>query len=98
MKRKVSILSTWRFAVFLSVIFLIVLTAFLLFFNRTDASNRVQYQTIQVSSGDTLWAIAGNWAPEGMDVREYIYNIKKTNNMERSDIYAGDELLLPIYE
>ena len=98
MKRKVTILSTWRFAVFLSLIFLIVLTAFFLFFNRTDASNLVQYETFRVSHGDTLWAIAGNWAPEGMDVREYIYKIKKANDMERSDIYAGDELLLPIYE
>ena len=98
MRKKVTILSTWRFAVFLSMIFLIVLTAFFLFFNHTDAKNLVQYQTIQVNQGDTLWAIAGNWAPEGMDVREYIYNIKKANNMERSDIYAGDELLLPVYE
>ena len=98
MKRKVTILSTWRFAAFLSVIFLVILTAFFLFFNHTDASNRVQYETIQVSRGDTLWAIAGNWAPEGMDVREYICRIKKANDMERSDIYAGDELVLPVYE
>jgi len=98
MKKKVTILSTWRFAVFLSAIFLIVLTAFFLFFNRTDASTRVQYETIHVNQGDTLWAIAGNWAPEGMDVREYICKIKNVNSMERSDIYAGDELLLPIFE
>lgn len=98
MKRKVTILSTWRFAVFLSMIFLMVLTAFFLFFNHTDAKNPAQYETIRVSHGDTLWAIAGSRAPEGMDVREYICKIKNLNGMERSDIYAGDDLLLPVYE
>lgn len=98
MKRKFTILSTWRFTLFLSVIILILLTAFLLLFNHTDAKNLIQYRSIQVRQGDTLWAIAGNWAPEGMDIREYICKIKKANGMERSDIYAGEELLLPIYE
>jgi hypothetical protein len=98
MKRKVTILSTWRFAVFLSVILLLALTAFWLLFNYTDAKSQVQYTTIQVSQGDTLWAIAGNWAPDGMDVREYIHKIKHANGMERSDICAGDQLLLPVYE
>lgn len=97
MKRKFTILSTWRFTLFLSVVLLMALTAFLLFFNGTDASSLAQYQSVRVQQGDTLWAIAGNYAPEDMDVREYICKIKKANNMDRSDIYAGDELLLPLY-
>ena len=98
MKRKVTILSPWRFTVFLTLAILVVLTAFLLLFNGTEAKNRTHYQSIHVQQGDTLWAIAGNYAPEGMDVREYIYQIKKANDMDRSDIYTGDELLLPVYQ
>ena len=42
-----------------------------------------------VNPGDTLWDIATEYAPKGTDKREYIFNIKKDNGLERSDIYPG---------
>lgn len=42
-----------------------------------------------VKPGDTLWEIATEFAPKGMDKREYIFNIKRNNGLERSDIYPG---------
>ena len=42
-----------------------------------------------VKPGDTLWDIAGEYAPKGMDKREYIFNIKRDNGLERSEIYPG---------
>ena len=42
-----------------------------------------------VKSGDTLWDIATEYAPKGTDKREYIFNIKRDNGLERSEIYPG---------
>ena len=40
-----------------------------------------------VQPGDTLWGIATEYAPKGMDKREYIFNIRKDNGLETSEIY-----------
>ena len=42
-----------------------------------------------VKAGDTLWGIAEEYKPRGVDIREYIYNIKKINALETSEIYSG---------
>ena len=42
-----------------------------------------------VRSGDTLWDIADEFAPKGTDKREYIFNIKKDNGLNRSELYPG---------
>lgn len=39
-----------------------------------------------VKPGDTLWDIAEEYAPRGTDKREYIFNIKRDNGLETSDI------------
>ena len=47
---------------------------------------RIEYT---VRSGDTLWNIAQEYAPKGADIREYIYNLKKTNGLKNSEICPG---------
>lgn len=42
-----------------------------------------------VKSGDTLWSIADEYAPESMSKGEYIFNIKHKNALKTSDIYPG---------
>ena len=42
-----------------------------------------------VQAGDTLWSIAEEYAPKGMDKREYIYNLKKDNELKTSEIYTN---------
>ena len=49
-------------------------------------TERVEYI---VKPGDTLWDIAGEYAPKGTDKREYIFNIKRDNGLKRSEIYPG---------
>lgn len=48
--------------------------------------------TIYVESGDTLWDIAKEYCPDGMDVREYVYTLKQANNTPDSVIQAGEVL------
>ncbi len=53
------------------------------------------YTDIQIESGDTLWSIAKTYnANSGMDIREYIDEIKQMNGMIADDIDAGDSLTI----
>ena len=48
-----------------------------------------------VSQGDTLWSIASGLKG---NVNENIYNIKKLNNLDSSNIFIGQELVIPDYD
>lgn len=52
------------------------------------------YETVTVQKGDTLWAIAEKYCERG-DIRRFIYEIKRANNMKESVIYAGEALKIP---
>ncbi|SEG06093.1 LysM domain-containing protein [Paenibacillus sp. UNC499MF] len=52
--------------------------------------------SVIVQRGDTLWSIAANQAPEGSDVRAYIYKLRKINDLSAGDVLkAGDVIKLP---
>lgn len=40
-----------------------------------------------VQAGDTLWDIAEEYAPNNMDLRKYIHNIKEQNGLETLNIH-----------
>lgn len=61
--------------------------------SKVFSATPIEYDTIIVSEGDTLWGIA--LTLEG-DISENIYNIKEVNNLDSSIIYEGQELLVPI--
>lgn len=42
-----------------------------------------------VSAGETLWEIASENKKDGQDVREYIYELRKLNNIDDCIIYPG---------
>ncbi|WFD12039.1 LysM peptidoglycan-binding domain-containing protein [Tepidibacter hydrothermalis] len=60
--------------------------------------NIVEYETVNVTQGDTLWNIAKENISEKEDIRDYIYMIRKVNNLESVNIHPGDQLLIPVYE
>lgn len=66
-------------------------------FNNAHNSSAVSREPIEllVQRGDTLWKISLNYKPEGMDTREYIYQIMRTNSMKDSVIKVGDTIYLP---
>ncbi|MFF2154169.1 LysM peptidoglycan-binding domain-containing protein [Paenibacillus chitinolyticus] len=52
--------------------------------------------SVIVQRGDTLWSIAAAQAPEGSDVRAYIYKLRKVNQLSSGDVLkAGDVIKLP---
>ncbi len=64
--------------------------------NKTEYTEK--YKTIYISEDETLWSIAEEYKKPTQDIREYIYEIKKINNMESATIYEGQELTIIIYE
>ena len=55
-----------------------------------------KFLTITVNSGDTLWELGKAYKPESEDVRYFIYQIKKSNDLETNYIYPDQELKIPM--
>lgn len=49
-------------------------------------------ETYRVQAGDSLWAIAGDYCPEGVDRREWVDEIRALNGLPDSIIYPGQTL------
>lgn len=53
------------------------------------------YTDIEIQSGDTLWSIAKAYSKNsGMEIREYIHELKQMNQMVSDDIKAGDSITI----
>ncbi len=92
-----------NFKKFIRSIFLILLVIFALSLICAKASlshKEVEYKTLCVSEGDTLWSIAkdlqsNNDFFKNKDVREIIFCIKDINHLNNSSLYVNQELLIP---
>lgn len=67
----------------------------------TLSHKEVEYKTIYVSEGDTLWNIAksnqvNNEYYKNKDVRFIINDLIKINNLDSSNINVNQELMIPI--
>lgn len=52
-------------------------------------------ETITVQQGQTLWGIAQEHAPEGTDLRDYVLEAQRINDLTTERVSAGQELELP---
>lgn len=83
------------------VLFVAVLSCF---FGKTlvmasEEENKVVYERyytdIEIEKGDTLWSIAKTYNQHsGMEIREYIREVKQMNGMISDSIKAGDSLTI----
>ena len=79
---------------------LIILAIIALFRCKSTLSYKEpKYDEIYISNGETLWEIAEvqqntNEYYKNKDVREIVYNIKTINNLENSNLYEGQKLLV----
>ncbi len=77
------------FAVCLSVFLLVSTVAF-----ASGDSGNMEYLPVAVETGDSLWSLAAEYYPN-MNRRTAMSQIREVNNLESSDIYEGDILMLP---
>lgn len=83
------------------IVFVMVLSCFfgksLVMANAEENSTNYDryYTDITVKQGDTLWSIAKAYNENsGMDIREYIDEIKRMNQMMSDNIEAGESLTI----
>lgn len=56
------------------------------------------YKSIEVASGDTLWTIADKYFTSEYDSKaEYIEEVLEINQMDSTDLYADQKLIVPYY-
>ena len=59
------------------------------------ATDATDYVTHTVVSGDTLWDIAAQHAPEGADLRDVVFDVKRVNGLDSSTIQPGQVIRVP---
>jgi len=92
MKRRYYLRNKKRFAA--SIILAILIVFAFLYVTSAYGYKEISYDNVYVKKGDTLWDIAEKYKQSG-DIREYIKEIKKINNLESDTIFEGDVLIIP---
>ncbi|WP_353115783.1 LysM peptidoglycan-binding domain-containing protein [Microbacterium sp.] len=59
-----------------------------------EHSAAVDFQTVTVLPGDTLWSIAGKVAPQA-DRRDVVDAIGRLNNLQGADLMVGQKIAIP---
>lgn len=93
-----------NFKKFVRSICLVLLVIFVLSLVCAKSSlsyKETEYTKLYVSNGDTLWSIASDLQDDNdyyknKDIRYIIHDIKSINNLESSNIYVNQELMIPI--
>jgi len=75
----------------------LILMVVMIFTVKSNASGLTKdsFKEIIVCQGDTLWTISKYYG-NGEDVQKVIYDIMKFNSLEKSDIYPGQRLKIPL--
>lgn len=73
-------------ASFIIVLFLILVA---IMPKKTVEAYAMKYEEYVVSTGETLWSIASENKKDGQDVREYIYELRKLNDLDDCMIYPN---------
>ena len=91
------IVNKFKFARFICILAALVIgTTYVAHTSQNDWLNDYTTTTVVVQYGDTLWTIADDYVSDDIDIRDYIYEVRKLNNMTSANVYAGD--VITIYE
>lgn len=81
-----------RFILSITILTTIIISIFNLVFANVEKSVTTIEHT--VVSGETLWSIATEYKKDRQDIREYIYELRKLNNLEDCNLNVGQEILI----
>ncbi|HEY9058946.1 MAG TPA: LysM peptidoglycan-binding domain-containing protein [Pseudobacteroides sp.] len=93
MKKKYTLKNKKRFFTFLFLILGIMIT--FVFADISYGIKKKEYKLIEIKYGDTLWDIADRYRGS-IEIRKFLYEIKKANSLDSSEIYTGDTLKIPV--
>lgn len=95
--KKYRISNKVRFTAFVAItlVALVFIVSGVFGFNMAAGASTQQYIQVEVQSGDTLWALAQEYGPTDMDVRNVIYEICRLNGITAAELQAGQYLTIP---
>jgi len=96
LKREKETRSNKKIIAIISVIILLTITLITLYTVNALTEKEIYYKNIEIKNGQTLWKIVENEFGKDIDIRKYVYKIKKINNLENSNIRPGQVLKIPI--
>ncbi|MDI3256298.1 MAG: LysM peptidoglycan-binding domain-containing protein [Kyrpidia sp.] len=64
-------------------------------FHAHSSAEAGEDRTVIVQNGDTLWGFAARYAGPDVDVREWIFQLRRMNHLPNGTIYPGMVLRLP---
>lgn len=97
---KLKIVSFRKFICSIGTLLGVIILLSLIFSNITLSYGEMDYKTVYVIQGDTLWTIAKreqicNPYYEDKDIRDIVYELKKLNHLQESNLYVGQALTIP---
>lgn len=96
-KKRYRIKSRLRFTAFVVVMMLAVLTGANGVLGIYDAASltKIEYKTVSIENGDTLWEIAAEYMPN-TEIRRAVHKLCTINNLEAGQIYPGQIIKVPM--
>lgn len=100
--RKFKIVNMKKFIRSIIVIFICILLLSLFIVKSTLSHKEIKYKKFNISYGETLWIIAINEQKYNSyynmkDVRDIIYDLIKINNLNDTQLYVNQKLIIPEY-
>ncbi len=84
-------------AKFFSFLFITSLIIFMMVYTASVSGYKEpSYETVTISSGDTLWSIAQQYKSDNSDIREYIHDIKKLNKLDSGLLIENTSIIIPV--
>ena len=90
MTKKERNIRRWIFFALIAVIVLLICGS------RTSKTYSVE--SYGIDYGDTLWNIAEEYKPNSISYSEYINTLYKLNDGLKTNIHAGQTILIPVYK
>jgi len=97
-RKRLHIVNRTRFII-MTLITLIIVSTFISYISgmfMSDATTNHASVIVKIVRGDTLWDIASKYNFYEEDVREVIYRIKRSNELESSALQVGQSLVIPL--
>lgn len=96
MKKRYVLTNKKRFIIAIAIVISVIGASFFMAFHKISGYSETAYIEIVVSRGDTMWDIIQDVYGENTDIRRVISSVKRVNNMENTDIYEGQVIVLPV--
>lgn len=93
-----------KFAALLLISAVLLIYVITIGFNTSNVKGEIDnsskcYITVAVNRGDTLWSIADKYLDDRYDTHEsFIKEVTKINDIHNELIYAGEYLVIPVFD